>query len=153
MNEKKEINFYLKKSFTLIEVLIAAAILGTVIIAISQVLIGGQKMWTQDLALVELQQNLRIAVQRMSKEIREASSVDILDEGEKIRFSGTEYYLDKNNYQIKKDDGSVSVVAKNINDLQFSLDEGVVIEIEGQKQVGQSSQSLSVKTKVRLRNE
>lgn len=144
-----------KRSFTLIEMLIVIAILGIVITTVSQIFIQGQRMWGQDLALVELQQKARIALQRMSQDIREASSssVSILDEGEKIRFSGIEYYLDDKNSQIKKDNGSISVIASNITDLDFSLNDGVTITIEAQKQGGQRDQSFSLKTEVYLRNE
>ncbi|MFO8052978.1 MAG: prepilin-type N-terminal cleavage/methylation domain-containing protein [Candidatus Omnitrophota bacterium] len=142
-----------KKSFTLMEVLIVIAILGIVMTTVSQIFIQGQKMWGQDLALVELQQKVRIASQRMRQDIREASSVSILDGGEKIKFSGIEYYLDNQNSQIKKANGSTSIIANNITDLNFSLNDGIVITVEAQKKGGQRVQVFSLKTKVNLRNE
>lgn len=135
------------------EVLIVIAILGIVMTTVSQIFIQGQKMWGQDLALVELQQKVRIASQRMRQDIREASSVSILDGGEKIKFSGIEYYLDNQNSQIKKANGSTSIIANNITDLNFSLNDGIVITVEAQKKGGQRVQVFSLKTKVNLRNE
>lgn len=142
-----------KKSFTLIEILIVIAILGVVMTIVSQIFIYGQRMWGQDLVLVELQQKARIALQRMSQDIREASSVSILDGGKKISFSGMEYYLDDQNSQIKKNNSSTSIIANNITDLSFSLNEGVTIIIKAQKKGGQRAQVFSLKTKVNLRNE
>lgn len=60
------------RGFSLVEVLVVAALMGIVTMAIMGLYIGSQQSaYTQD-EVVELQQNLRIAIDQMSRDIRNA---------------------------------------------------------------------------------
>jgi len=175
MKKKRKAKLKIEKGFTLIEVMISIAILGIVAALAYQMLSGGQNMWSQDLALVELQQKARQSLQRMSKEIREGTSVEITEEGQRISFIDPDgsnisyYYLaaeliedsQSQGGRIKRssDASSDIVIADNIESLLLnwaSSDENSVkIKIEGKKE-GQGARRelvFSLDTEVTLRNE
>jgi prepilin-type N-terminal cleavage/methylation domain-containing protein len=61
-----------QRGFTLIELLIATAILGLVMAGLLSLLSGGQQAYSRGSNTIDAQQNVRVALELMGKEIREA---------------------------------------------------------------------------------
>lgn len=64
------------KGITLIEILIAITILGLVMASINQILNIGLKSWHRDEILVEAEQNIRLAAERIKSEAQLAFELD-----------------------------------------------------------------------------
>lgn len=159
------------KGFTLVEVLVSAAILAILAGGVYGVLNAGNIMYYNDMGLLELQQNARQGMEAMINELREASNIQItvLDSNsDRIVFSsykgiGIQYYRDVNdinsdgivNQAIREDPlGSRRILANNITKLKFSHSSPyLTIEIIAGKTVMQRSFSVSLKENAVLRNE
>jgi prepilin-type N-terminal cleavage/methylation domain-containing protein len=61
-----------QRGFTLIELMIATAILGLVMAGLLSLLSGGQQAYSRGSNTIDAQQNVRVALELMGKEIREA---------------------------------------------------------------------------------
>jgi prepilin-type N-terminal cleavage/methylation domain-containing protein len=159
------------RGFTLVEVLVSAAILGVLAIGIYGVLNVGNIMYYIDIGMLELQQNARQGMDRMINELREASNIQIsvlASDSDRIVFNsykgtGIQYYRDINdvnsdgvvNQIIRQDpSGSRKVLANGITRLKFSHSSPyLTIEIRADKTAKQRPLSLSLKEAVALRNE
>ena len=64
-----------KRGVTLIELLIAVAILGLVMVSIGQLLDSGVQDWQRGETKLEAEQNIRIAMEKISKDLRGAQQV------------------------------------------------------------------------------
>lgn len=150
--------------FTLIEVIVSMAILGVLILGAVAVLNVGDMTWRSDMALLELQQDVRLAMDGMAREIRqsESSEIDICS-GSDMEFSiydlsGTQYSidysLDSSNKIIREHPaGTYKTLARNIDSLNFSCSGDVVtVQINAAKTGGRRALNFSLKEKVRLRN-
>ncbi|RKY26689.1 MAG: hypothetical protein DRP61_05585 [Candidatus Omnitrophota bacterium] len=155
-----------KDSFTLIEILVAIFILSLIIICATSILYLGDLNWRRDSILLELQQKARIAMDRMSRELRQAqgSSITISNEGKNISFSipdllggayDINYYLDINSNQIIREypAGTTQILGNNISSLNFSLSgDTLTITLQASKSLRGNPLSLSLKEKIKLRN-
>jgi len=61
--------------FTLVEMLIALSLLTTVIVVVNNFFLSGLVAWQRNLDKAEVEENLRIAVDRLSRELRRARSI------------------------------------------------------------------------------
>lgn len=114
------------KGFSLVEVLVASAILGVVILAMYMVLLGGEKAYYNDVGMLELQQHARLAMAKIIRELRSASAVTISSDGSAITFdtpslSGAQFYRDDSNDTLilSRSSGQERAIASYIDSLQF----------------------------------
>ena len=116
------------QGFTLIEILISAAILSLVVLGILGVLQFADMAWHSDMGLLDLQQAARQAMDGMSREIRLADrsrEVSMAADGTTIQFYIPDYsdaitYSLSNNQIIREHpDGTNKVLANDISSLTF----------------------------------
>ncbi|MFH1338439.1 MAG: prepilin-type N-terminal cleavage/methylation domain-containing protein [Candidatus Omnitrophota bacterium] len=149
------------KAFTLVEVLVSAAILSLIIAGLYAVLNIGNATFGTDTKLLDLQQNARLAMEWMVRETRESSPAGTqIAGGNSITFdtpneADIQYYRDAANFRLVREypTGTVRIIANNIETLSFSLS-GFVLTIQFTARNPQRADlSLSLKQQVRLRNE
>ncbi len=172
----------MKKAFTLVEVLISFLILSIVIVALFNFCNIGDNIWDSNMAGLDLQQEVRAAMDGMIKEIRLSRDQDITvsNGGTQIQFkipiSITPaiaysdfiiYRLDINSSQILREHpaGILKVLANNISGLNFCCENGAIcdsnclnsnvvqIQIDANKTVKNRNYRFSLNDKGRLRNE
>lgn len=169
---KKNLNLNFLSGLTLVEVLVAIAVLSLLAISVSTVLNISDMAWNTDMGLVDLQQQTRQAMVRMVREIRQADSV-ISASGTTITFSTPWTATDSITYRLEgkqitreypSGSGTKSILGNNINSLDFVHGSCVVeIELQAQKTVrgrtiifpvsdGDSSTEDVLTEKVKLRN-
>lgn len=116
--------------FTLIEILISAAILSLVILGVLGILQFANMTWNSDMGLLDLQQAARQAMDGMSREIRRADpdplkNVTMAIDGASIKFYIPDYadsitYSLSNNQIIREHpNGTNRVLANDISNLSF----------------------------------
>ncbi|MDD4360631.1 MAG: prepilin-type N-terminal cleavage/methylation domain-containing protein [Syntrophaceticus sp.] len=81
-----------QRGFTLVEIIIALTILSILFIVISYIQARGAASYAATSQSVEVQESLRIALNKMSRELKgaQAGSIEIEDDGQKILFSSAE---------------------------------------------------------------
>jgi len=155
-----------KTSLTLVEILVSVFILAIIVLSVTSLLYLGDLNWRRGSILLELQQKARLAMDRMSRELRQAqsSSISITNEGKNISFSipdlsgGTydiTYYLDTNSNQIIREypEGTTKILGNNVSSLDFSLSgDTLTITLQVSKSLRQTPLSFVLKEKVKLRN-
>ncbi|MCM8757682.1 MAG: prepilin-type N-terminal cleavage/methylation domain-containing protein [Candidatus Omnitrophica bacterium] len=164
------------RSFTLVEMLISVAIFLGLSSAVYAILNVGYQLYQRDLTNLELQQNLRRAMERILDELREASpnSINISqldDNNYRISFinykEGSLVYqkdlgdlnMDTHTDQIIRQSSSgITVLANNVSYLKFTKQilEGknyIDIEMEADKIFAQRIIRAFLKERVYLRNE
>ena len=157
------------KGFTLVEVLVSILILSFLFAAIVGVLNIGNMTYNIDLTLLGLQQQARLAIDGMTRELRQtkASKISSVSESE-ITFSippatyGSDwigpirYYFDTEDNRIIREypTGTEKIVANDINSLNFALNNNLLnIQLTCARIVHQRDLSFSLTEQVRLRNE
>ena len=158
------------KGFILVEFLVSMLILGFIMAGIYGVLYVSGDTYNTSLGLVDLQQQARLAIDGMTRELRQTKVAKIDDSRfpEEITFDippenfGDEwiesirYYLDAANNRIIREHpvGMEKIVANNVSGLIFSLDDNVLdIRLTCAKGSPQRDLSFELKEQVRLRNE
>ncbi|WP_027363480.1 PilW family protein [Desulfotruncus alcoholivorax] len=68
--------------FTLVEMLIALALLSTIIVVSNNFFLSGLASWQRNLDKAEVEENLRIAVDRLSRELRRARCIIVYERNE-----------------------------------------------------------------------
>jgi len=162
----------MRKSLTLIETLISMVILTLIVGALSVVLTTGNLSYYSEMDLIDLQQQIRLAVHGMTREIRQSPSSDITvaSNGEQINFSiinvsnPINYYLQNDSLIREHPAGTQRVMVEDVNSLSFCCIGGlnctdcntahsVSIAIDAEKTVRQRTVSFNLSEKVKLRNE
>ena len=144
------------KAFTLIELMIAMAIFSIILGAIYSVLsMGRTSYYTGDIQIA-VQQEARKAMGKMTREIREASSVNLSD-GYPFLIQTNRIKYEVNSGQLQKiiEGGSTTVLANDVGNVQFTLIGGdiVYITLTTQKNtVLGRSLSADLTSQVKLRN-
>jgi prepilin-type N-terminal cleavage/methylation domain-containing protein len=122
-----------KKGFSLVEMLIALAFASLIITTAGFVYISGVKAWIKGENQIEVQQNLRIAMNTLYNEIRIADTIDIYSSGRKIKLHYSDINLSEKSYifdpfskEIKLQDSS-STVAMYIEDLRFQYYNNLIL--------------------------
>ncbi|NLA84684.1 MAG: prepilin-type N-terminal cleavage/methylation domain-containing protein [Clostridiales bacterium] len=96
-----------KKGITLVELVIALAILGIVLTIGYNLFFAGIKSYGRQLDNADNQARARQVIRQLTREIRRADQIDIIDENN-IKIDESLYSFDKNSYTILKD-GNVFV--------------------------------------------
>jgi prepilin-type N-terminal cleavage/methylation domain-containing protein len=83
-----------QRGFTLVEIIIALTILSMLFIVISYIQARGAASYAATSQSVEVQESLRIALNKMSRELKgaEVGSIEISADGQKILFSSANVY-------------------------------------------------------------
>ena len=148
--------------FTLVEILVAIAVLSLLAVSVLTVLNISDMVWNADMGLVDLQQQTRQAMARMIREIRQADSVTV--GSSTVTFSipwaasGNITYSLVNGQIIRTYNSLTNVLANDINSLIFSLPVSDVVEIQLRAQKPVRGRTIvfpvtgNLIEKVRLRN-
>jgi len=118
------------RGYSLIEVMITAAILIIIVSAILFVFTVAEKTWRADLGLVELQQETRQAMEGMTRELRQAKSdistpLAISAGGSNIQFyipgytDPISYYLNGTELIREHPQNTTKILANDISNLTF----------------------------------
>lgn len=130
-----------EKGLTVIELLATLAIAGFIIAAIYSFHLTGIKGWQRSVSRLDDNQSARIAMDKMIRELRYASSVSLHDQGQEIRFTAPHDSYRTLRFRLVGGEivydsfptGSSfyfnNKVALNINSLNFSLNENQLITI------------------------
>ncbi|MBI3602399.1 MAG: prepilin-type N-terminal cleavage/methylation domain-containing protein [Candidatus Omnitrophica bacterium] len=150
------------KAFTLVETMLCVLILSFVLLGVYGTLATGNALYTKDSTLLDMQQQTRNAMDRIVREVRQASSqtvTSISASSYKIVFSiptatGVQYYLSGTNLIRQAPSGSTTTVASNIALLKFTLNGTLLqIQIQASKTIYNNTISFPLTEQVRLRNE
>ncbi len=130
-----------EKGLTVIELLATLAITGFIIVAVYSFHLTGIKGWQRSVSRLDDNQSARIAMDKMIRELRYASSVSIYNQGSEIRFTAPHDSYRTLRFRIVGSEivydsfptGSSfyfnTKVAQNINNINFSLNENQLITI------------------------
>lgn len=162
--KKHKRNTQLLWGLTLFEVLISALIFTFLIIGITVVLNIGDWAFPTDTAWVDLQQQARMAMALMTKELREANNIPASFDSDNITFntvdkSGIHYYRDGTTNQLKREyptGATPTILANYITYLRFirpTTNPIFQIEIKAGQTVREAPLSFPLTEQVRLRNE
>lgn len=150
------------KGLTFIEVIIASVILGFLAMSIFFVFTAGTRIYQTETSLINLQENVRLGIDSLLRELRRArlSTVSISGNGSRVDFypySSTNtvaYYLQEGNLIREHPQGVKKTVVTGINSLTFSLSGSVItITLSAQENRMGRTYSFSLKQKARIRNE
>ena len=117
------------KGFTLMEVLVSTLIFSFILLAIFGALDIGDTSFKTDVGFIDLQQEIRLAMHGMVREIRQSRAADITisDSGASINFlipdvsNSISYYLSGNQLIREHPAETTKVIGRNINSLNFSI--------------------------------
>ena len=157
------------KGFTLVEVLVCVLILSFLVLGAFSVLHIGETTCNTDLGLLDLQQQARLAMDGMIRELRQtdAARINFISDYE-ITFSvppatvGSDwigpirYFLDSTENQIIREHpaGTEKIVANDVNSLSFALNGDILnIQLTCAKRVLNRDLAFYLEEGVRLRNE
>lgn len=172
----------MKDGFTLAEVLVTVLILTFIIAGILAVFNVADISWHTDMGLVELQQQARLAMEVMIREIRQSGrlsyNIAVDTNGTGITFSipnilNIRYYLDATSHQIIRQQpvgtGTPKILANDIDSLSFCWWDGIdccdqiledcsnlyvlKIQLRATTTARQRPLAFSLTEKVRLRND
>lgn len=163
----------MRKTFSLVEVLISAVILFFIVGAVLSVLTVGDKTWRFDMGLVKLQQRTRQGMHGVVSELRQGSmtSINITNSDQTIQFNipGATNFVryDLSGTQVVRTHaGNTTVLTSDIDNLTFccwhslsSCDDICVgtnfvqIEMNAQDVVRGETLTFNLTEKVRVRNE
>jgi len=151
------------KGFTLLELLVVSFIMAvvTIILFMSFDMIGAN--WQFDKDLVGLQQQVRLGMERMAREIRQSRTADIniANGGANIAFtiggSGINYYVDGNSNLIRQDEANSTIMGNFISTVNFTpipmlFPNKVKIILTGAKATLRKNLGFSLTEEVSLRN-
>ncbi|OIQ58217.1 hypothetical protein MOTE_21490 [Moorella thermoacetica] len=152
-----------QRGFTLVEVVVAMALFALLASAVLTIYLQTIFSWRQQEQAVDVQDNLRVAMDRMGREVRQAKSIKVythriytyenppilvLNEGiqnEEIRY----YHAGSNLYRVWQ--GVSNPLACRINNLVFNYDTAsriLKIELEG---ISESGRTITLYTTISQR--
>lgn len=142
-----------RSGFTLIEALISLSILSIVLVTILSIYQFHLVTWKRNEELMEVLDNLRISLDRIGREVRQAKALHPDSDDNKIKFYATgsetiEYFLEGTDIYRKKGNGVKQPVASYITALEFRYGpEGLVaIKITGgTNRTGEISYTTSIR--------
>jgi Tfp pilus assembly protein PilW len=122
------------KGFSIVELLIAIGLSSLVVTAVFMVYFSGTKAWNRAENQMEVQQNLRIAMNTLSTEVRKADFFEIKQDNREITLtypdgSSKSYSFHPASGEIRLSESSATV-AMHIKDCRFFYENGLInIEI------------------------
>lgn len=152
----------MSKGFTLVEALLSMAILTIVLLGVYGVLKTGNTVIFNDAVRVELQQQARNAMDRLVREVRQASShivTTINANHDRLTVtipsaSNILFYLSGTNFVREYPAGTIKTLASDISYLKFSTSGSVLtINVRASKTQYNRTITVPLMEKVRLRNE
>ncbi len=142
-----------QKGLTLLELIISVGLLGIIMAAGLTLYLTGVKTWKTGDVQLELQQNARIAIKTISEAVRDAKTVEVLDEGNRISIVTNKgeniefYYKDKK--LMRKKNHTSNTVANYVENIVFKKESSLIfISIEVKKE----DHSVELETKIFPRN-
>jgi prepilin-type N-terminal cleavage/methylation domain-containing protein len=150
-----------KRGFSFIEIMVVVFIFALIGSGVFQVFSVGNRVYTNELALLDLQAHARNAIDRMVRDIRASSSVTVTavsTDVDRITFTkpsatGVQYYLSGTNLVREYPSGTTKIIAGNIVRLKFTQSGSVLtIDLRATQTVSGKVFTHSMKEKVRLRN-
>ena len=152
----------MNKGFTLVEIMISTVILGALGVGFYGVWQTGRSSYFTDNNLLGLQQQARNGLDRMARELRQASASSVVvtiinSTNYRVTFntpiaSGVQYYLNGTQLVRQYPGGTVKTIASDINYLKFTLNSTTLsIEINAGKTYFKST-SFSLIERIQLRN-
>ncbi|HHW02642.1 MAG TPA: prepilin-type N-terminal cleavage/methylation domain-containing protein [Thermoanaerobacterales bacterium] len=119
-----------KKGFSLVELLVALGLAMIIMTAASLVYFSGIKAWVRGENQVEVQQNLRIAMNTLSNEIQMADMIEIYKTEKKLVLSYNDgstrsYYYDPESKEIRLGESN-STVAMYISDFDIKYSDNLI---------------------------
>ncbi len=110
--------------FTIIELLVISLILSFIIIGITGVLNIGNLSYSTDGALLELQQQARLSMQWMVKELRGATGISINSDKTQITFdtsteANVRYYRDTTSNRVMRAATATKILGNDMTSLTF----------------------------------
>ncbi|NLE64341.1 MAG: hypothetical protein GX606_00245 [Elusimicrobia bacterium] len=152
----------MNKGLTVIEVVVSLAVFLVVSLGVFEAMTVGWMVYSRDTALLDLQQDVRRAMDRIVREVREsgASTVSVVDDDSDTLSFDTpneqdiDYYLYEGELIREYPPDVYRTVAEGISRLKFiKSGESLVIDIEGERMYRQTPITFSLRETVRLRNE
>lgn len=152
------------RGYTLIEMLVAVLLLSIILIGVYGVMTTGNNIFTRNIAMLDMEQQTRNAIDRIVREVRQASSQTITTNfngttNDRIMFTiptavGIQYYLSGTNLVREFPSGTIKIVASNINFLKFTLTGSLLqIQVQASQTISGATTIFPLIEKVRLRNE
>lgn len=151
-----------EKGFTLAEILVSVAIVLFVFLGVYEVLNVGNISWFTDMGMLDLQQEARLAMDGITREIRQSSPYDvsITNGGQKVEFyipdvsNSISYFIQNSQLVREHPIGTEKVLSGDLTSLDFSLaSDTVTIQLTVGKTAQNRNLSFSLAERVRLRNE
>ena len=152
------------QGYTLVEIIVTMAILSFILLGVYGVLQTGNTVFIKDTALLDMQQQTRNAIDRIVREVRQASSEIISTNingttNDRITFTiptaaGIKYYLTGTDLIREYPAGTTKKLASNIGLLKFTV-AGSLLQIQARadKTIYAQVISFPLTERVRLRNE
>jgi hypothetical protein len=158
---------------TLAEIAISVFIMGFLLAGVIAVLSLGDRAWHSDMALVELQQQVRSTMRQMVTELRQSNtnSINIDQNGRRVIFTIPEiannirYYLNGTEVVREHPLGTPMILMGDVDSLNFCCWNGVVcnsncatsnlleIRLQATKTLLSEAHTIPIREQVRLRNE
>jgi prepilin-type N-terminal cleavage/methylation domain-containing protein len=114
-----------RKGFTIVELMVAVMASAIVVLAAGIVVVIGQTAWNQTWKKVNLQRNASVAMLRMSKSIKSATSATVDPNGKILNITDgntvSSYVMDTNNLRYIVGGQTQTVISGEVNNVQFSL--------------------------------
>lgn len=162
-----------EKGFILVEAIVALTVFSFVVFAAALLYANANRSYARNSQLVDVQENLRISLNKIARDLREATGelnvsrkvdgawkvVEEGEEGTQISYKDSEdnlvaYRFDENDNEVEVKRGQNDTfhpIASQIKNLEFSFDEEeriVTIKIQGEKGI---SGTVEMTTRVYLR--
>jgi hypothetical protein len=151
------------KGYTIVEAMVSVAVLSFMLIVIYGILQTGNIIYTRDTNLLQMQQQTRNGIDRVARELRQASSQVITTVNanvDRISFNtpastGIQYFLTGTNLIRQAPNGTTTTVASDISRLKFTLNGTLLnIQVQASKTIYTNVViSFPLTGQVRLRNE
>ena len=159
------------RGFTLVEILITFTIMSLIVAGIFAILNIADLSWNSDMAFLDVQQQVRLAMDGMTRETRQIkpSDITITDGGARIDFlvpgiaNGVAYYLQGGEIIREHPAGTTKILANYITALNFCCSGGadctdcehgtsLEIQVQGTRTIKQKTATFPLTEKVMLRN-
>ncbi|MBF0595760.1 MAG: prepilin-type N-terminal cleavage/methylation domain-containing protein [Candidatus Omnitrophica bacterium] len=154
------------RGYTLVELMVTVGLFSVIMLGVYGTLLTGDVVYTKDSAMLDMESQCRNAVDRIVREVRQASSQTITADfnattNDKILFTiptsiGIQYYLNGTNLVrfVAGAAGAGKTIATNVDLLKFTLTGSLLtIQVRASRTLYGQAIAYPLVEKVRLRNE